>query len=57
MSYLPKTKIFNGQRYKLHNDYLRQGDAEWAAAKLRSGNWRVRVVRMLGLYGVYKRRT
>lgn len=56
MSFLPKTKVFNGERYRLHNDYLKLSEAEWQAGKLRSRGWRVRTVRQLGLYGVYKRR-
>jgi len=56
MAHLPKTRIFNGERYKLHDDYLKWDTAEWEAGKLRSKGWKVRMVRILGLYGVYKRR-
>jgi len=56
MSYLPKTRIFNGKRYRLSNDYLKYDTAEWEASKLRSKSWKVRIVKQLGLYGVYKRR-
>ena len=56
MSYLPRTKTYNGKRYSLFNDYLKRDTAEWEASKLRSKDWQVRVVKLLGLYGVYKRR-
>ena len=56
MSYLAKVRTFNGKRYKLHNDYLKSSTAEWEAGKLRSRGWKVRVIKQLGLYGVYKRR-
>lgn len=56
MSYLPKFKVFDGERFRLHGDYLKHGTAVWEGDKLRSKGWRVRIVRILGLYGVYKRR-
>lgn len=56
MSLLPKTKVFGSERYRLHNDYLKSSEADWQASKLRSKGWRVRIVKQLGLYGVYKRR-
>jgi len=57
MSYLPKTRTFDGKRYSLYNDYLKKSTAEWEASKLRSKGWSVRTVKLLGLYGVYRRRT
>lgn len=56
MGYLPKTRVFKGERFRLYNDYLKRGTAEWEAGKLRSKGWRTKVIRLLGLYGVYKRR-
>lgn len=56
MSYLEKTRVFDGQRFRLHDDYLKHSTAEWEASKLRSKHWKVRIVKRLGLYGVYKRR-
>jgi len=56
MSYLPKTRQFDGKRYRLHNDYLKLSTADWEALKLRNKGWSVRVIKQLGLYGVYKRR-
>lgn len=57
MAYLPKTKVFDGKRYRLHDDHLKLDTAEWEAGKLRSKDWSVRIVKMLGLHGVYKRRS
>ena len=56
MAYLPKTRIYDGKRYRLYNDYLKLDTAEWEAGKLRSRGWKVRITKILGLYGVYKRR-
>jgi len=56
MAFLPKTRIFNGKRYRLHDDYLKRDTAEWEAGKLQSKDWKVQIVKQLGLYGVYKRR-
>jgi len=56
VAYLPKTKVFDGEQYRLHNDYLKKSTADWQASKLRSKNWRVRVVKLVGLWGVYKKR-
>jgi len=56
MAFLPKTRVFNGERYRLHDDYLKLNSADWEARKLRSKGWSVRIVKQLGLYGVYKRR-
>ena len=56
MAFLPKTRIYDSKRYRLHNDYLRLDTAEWQAGKLRSKGWKVRIARLLGLYGVYKRK-
>lgn len=56
MSYLPKIKVFGGKRYRLYDDYLKGDTAEWEAGKLRSKGWKVRIVKQLGLYGVYRRR-
>ena len=56
MAYLPKTRIIDSKRYRLHDDYLKRGTANWEADKLRSEGWNVRIVRLLSLYGVYKRR-
>ncbi len=56
MAFLPKTKVFGGKRYRLSNDYLKRETAEWEVGKLRSKGWKVRIVKQLGLYGVYKRR-
>ncbi len=56
MAYLPKMKIFSGKRYRLHDDYLKQSTANWEADKLRSKGWNVRIIRLLSLFGVYKRR-
>jgi hypothetical protein len=56
MSYLPKTRTFNNKRFRLHGDYLTLSKAEWEANKLRSKGWKVRVIKLFGLYGVYKRR-
>ena len=56
MGYLPKTRIIDGKRYRLYDDYLKKGTADWEASKLRSKDWDVRVVKLLGLYGVYRRR-
>ena len=56
MGLLPKTRTFDEEKFRLQNDYLRQGTAEWEASKLRSKGWKVRIIKLLGLYGVYKRR-
>lgn len=56
MSVFPKTKVFDGQRYRFYNDYLKKDNAEWEASKLRSRGWRTRITKLLGLYGVYRRR-
>lgn len=56
MAFLPRTKLFDGKRYRLFNDYLKLDTAEWEASKLRSKGWNVRIVKQLGLWGVYKRR-
>lgn len=57
MAYLPKTKVIKGKTFRLHNDYLRHDTAQWEGEKLRSKGWTVYIVKILGLYGVYKRRT
>ncbi len=56
MAYLPATKVFEGKTYRLHNDYLKKSQADNTAIMLRGKDWAVRVVRLLGLYGIYKRR-
>jgi len=56
MTYLPKARKFNGEVYRLHDDYLKSSMADWQASKLRSKGWNARVVKAFGLYGVYKRR-
>lgn len=56
MTFLPKTMKFSGVVYRLHDDYLKRSTADWEAAKLRSDGWRARVIKLVGLYGVYKRR-
>ena len=53
MPYLPKTRVFDEKRYRLHDDYLKSSQADWEAGKLRSKGWKVRIVKLLGLYGVY----
>ena len=56
MAYLPKTRMSAGKKYRLHDDYLKLHMANWEASKLRSKGWSVRIIKLLGLYGVYKRR-
>lgn len=56
MAYLPRTRVFDGKQFRLHDDYLKLSTANWEAGKLRSKGWKVRVVKLVGLYGVYKRR-
>ena len=55
MSYLPKTRKFDGQLYRLHGEYLKRNTAEWEATKLRGSKWKTRIVQIV-LFGVYKRR-
>ena len=33
MAFLPKTKVFDGKRYRLFDDYLKLDTAEWEAGK------------------------
>lgn len=56
MLYLPKTKKFNGQTFSLHNEYLVEKQAQRTATNLREQGWRVRIAKVYGMYGVYKRR-
>ena len=56
MGFIPKTRTIDGKRYRLYNDYLKRDTAEWEAGKLRSKGWNVRIIKLLGLYGVYRRR-
>lgn len=56
MSYLPKTRKIDGKNYRLHDDYLAKSKADGVALLLRGKGWAVRVVSIMGLYGVYKRR-
>jgi len=57
MSYLPRTRVVDGKRYSLHNDYLKREQAEWDANKLRNKGWTTRMFKILGLYAIYKRRS
>jgi hypothetical protein len=56
MSYLPRTRVIEGKRYSLHDDYLKRDDAKWNATKLKGKGYRVRTIRLMGLYGLYKRK-
>ncbi len=53
-----KTKVrkFDGENYRLHSDHFTLSQAEREATKLRSKGWKARIVKVLGLYAVYKRR-
>ena len=53
---LPKTKMFFGENYRLHDSYLNYDEARWQLGKLRSDGWKAWMAKVLGLFAVYKRR-
>lgn len=57
MGFNLQTRVFNGERFRLYNEYCDKSDAEQEANKLRSKGWNVRIHDGYELYGVYKRRS
>lgn len=53
---LPKTRIFRGKRYRLHESYLKYYQAEMEVRKLKGKGWKAGIWKVLGLHVVYKRR-
>lgn len=51
-----QTRVFNGKRFRIFNEYRDKSVAEREANKLRSKGWNVKIHDGYELYGVYKRR-
>lgn len=52
-----RTRIIEGKRYKLHDSYLNRSKAVLDGSGLRAQGWNIRLVKVLGLWAVYKRRS